>query len=174
MIPVLDSIPETNETFTLEIFSPLGKTEIFGSRTTVSITILPNDDYNGVFSFSSSSLFIAIGKQYIAMQVWFYLFYLLDEPLNPGSSGSVQSAANFIIERAAGSFGPATVYWMVDSAVNVSADISPLQGNVEFADSVVTGGFQISALPDLVSLIHNFSMIHKNFWMFVKNFLMTY
>ena len=63
VVPVLDSIPETNETFTLEIFSALGKTDILGSPTNVSITILPNDDYNGVFSFSSSSLFLAIGEQ---------------------------------------------------------------------------------------------------------------
>lgn len=60
--PVLDNIPEANETFTLEIFSPLGKADIIGSPTTVNITILPNDDYNGVFSFDSSSLSPLIGE----------------------------------------------------------------------------------------------------------------
>ena len=60
--PVLDSIPETNETFTLELFSPLGKTQILGSPTTVTITILANDDYNGVFSFTDPSRLVGIGK----------------------------------------------------------------------------------------------------------------
>lgn len=59
--PVLDNIPEANETFTLEIFSPLEKAGILGNSTSVSITILPNDDYNGVFSFDSSSLSPVIG-----------------------------------------------------------------------------------------------------------------
>ena len=78
---------------------------------------------------------------------------LIDEPLNPGSSGSVQSSANFVIERAAGAFGPATVHWLVDSVTNVTTDISPVKGSVDFANSAVTGSFQISALPDLVSTI---------------------
>lgn len=55
-------MPETNETYVLEIFSPLGKTDILGSPTTASMTILANDDYNGVFSYDSSSLLISIGK----------------------------------------------------------------------------------------------------------------
>lgn len=57
---VPDTIPETDETFLLEIFSD--NPEILGSPSTVSITILANDDWNGVFSFAADSLDLTIGN----------------------------------------------------------------------------------------------------------------
>ena len=59
LAPLIDNEPEINETFILEIFS---SKDIIGTPATVSITILANDDWNGVFSFTDSSLSLAIGK----------------------------------------------------------------------------------------------------------------
>ena len=60
----LDDIPEINETFTFEIYST--KDNIV-SPSNVSITILANDDWNGVFSFNSSSISQTIGMIITAM-----------------------------------------------------------------------------------------------------------
>ena len=60
----LDDIPEINETFTFEIYST--KDNIV-SPSNVSITILANDDWNGVFSFNSSSVSQTIGMIIITM-----------------------------------------------------------------------------------------------------------
>lgn len=155
--PVLDSTPETNETFTLQIFSPLGKADILGSPTMVSITILPNDDFNGVFSFTSSSLSPVIGMATLILcHCNLYVMSVCpcaaDEPLSPGSVGSVQSSASFVVQRTAGAFGPALVYWLVESVQNDTTDIAPLQGTIEFEDGARSNTFQISALPDQVSM----------------------
>ena len=80
------------------------------------------------------------------------MFYFPDEPLNPGSTGSVQSLATFVIQRAAGSFGPARVYWLVASVQNDTTDIAPVAGVVEFSDGDRNASFQISALADQVSI----------------------
>ena len=60
----LDDIPEINETFTFEIYSM--KDNVV-SPSNVSITILANDDWNGVFSFNSSSVSQTIGMIIITM-----------------------------------------------------------------------------------------------------------
>ena len=39
-----------------------GGTNLLGNQTSVNITILKNDDANGVFSFAQDSLRIAIGN----------------------------------------------------------------------------------------------------------------
>ena len=62
LFPQDDSIPETNETFSLTISSFDGSEDIFTEPTTVEITILANDDYAGVFQFASSSLDLYTGK----------------------------------------------------------------------------------------------------------------
>lgn len=71
LAPTLDGVPETNETFVLEIFSA-AKKDILGTPTNVSITILANDDWNGVFNFTMDSLDQYIGKNYdIHVHVYF-------------------------------------------------------------------------------------------------------
>lgn len=57
--PKQDGIPEVNETFTLQLSAT--NSDLIGEDSSVTITILANDDYNGVFSFSDSSLEQAIG-----------------------------------------------------------------------------------------------------------------
>ena len=59
LAPLIDDEPEINETFILEIYS---SKDIIGTPAAVSVTILANDDWNGVFSFTDSSLSLAIGK----------------------------------------------------------------------------------------------------------------
>lgn len=55
-----DDVPEVNDTFTFTI-SPLNLDVQLGTPTSVEITILANDDYAGVFSFSSTTLSAVIG-----------------------------------------------------------------------------------------------------------------
>lgn len=59
-----DDIPETNQTYTFSISSVDGDTSILGSPTSVSVTILPNDDYAGLFLFTASSQEAIIGKKF--------------------------------------------------------------------------------------------------------------
>lgn len=53
---------QINETFTVRLSQFDGGTELLGSRRAVTITILKNDDANGVFSFTEDSLQSAIGN----------------------------------------------------------------------------------------------------------------
>lgn len=72
LAPALDGVPEINETFVLEIFSAARK-DILGTPTNVSITILANDDWNGVFNFTMDSLNQYIGKTLIYMYMYMYI-----------------------------------------------------------------------------------------------------
>lgn len=53
-----DQIPENDEMFDVVLMNPTGGAEI-GSPSSVTVTILGNDDINGVFSFSDSSLLVS-------------------------------------------------------------------------------------------------------------------
>ncbi len=55
-----DNIPELNESFIFTI-STLNSNVELGVPTMVDVTVLANDDYAGVFSFSNTSLTISIG-----------------------------------------------------------------------------------------------------------------
>uniref|UniRef100_A0A1X7VF86 Staphylococcus aureus surface protein A n=3 Tax=Amphimedon queenslandica TaxID=400682 RepID=A0A1X7VF86_AMPQE len=128
--PSLDDIPEINETFTFEIYSTK---DIIRPPYNASITILANDDWNGVFNFSSSSISSTI-----------------DEPANPGSSDpSLVSTANLTVIRNVASFGDATVHW---EAANLNTiDIEPTSGSVSFSDGVSEAVFQVSAQADNIT-----------------------
>lgn len=52
-----DSIPEPDETFQVVLRNAMGGAEI-GTPSIVTVTILSNDDVNGVFSFGDSSLLV--------------------------------------------------------------------------------------------------------------------
>ena len=58
-----DVLPEIDENFSLQISAIGGNDEIIGEPSSVNITILANDDYAGVFSFTSTSLNLFIGEQ---------------------------------------------------------------------------------------------------------------
>ena len=94
-----------------------------------------------------------------------HVFLCSGEPLNPGSTGSVQSSATFVVQRAAGAFGPAIVYWSVSLEQNDTTDIAPVEGTTEFNDGDRTASFEISALPDQVSM-------QQKKWLYVRSTLL--
>ena len=54
-----DQIPEEDETFRVVLINPMNGAEI-GSPSSVDVTILGNDDINGVFFFGDSSLLVSL------------------------------------------------------------------------------------------------------------------
>lgn len=57
-----DTIPEIDETFIFTISAVDGNEGILGSPTSVTITLLANDDFAGVFLFAASSLSLFVGE----------------------------------------------------------------------------------------------------------------
>jgi G-protein coupled receptor 98 len=55
---VNDAIPELDEVFTVELESATDGAQI-GNQNVITVTILANDDINGVFSFSNTSLLVS-------------------------------------------------------------------------------------------------------------------
>lgn len=53
-----DAIPELDEVFTVELESATDGAQI-GNQNIITVTILANDDINGVFSFSNTSLLVS-------------------------------------------------------------------------------------------------------------------
>ena len=53
-----DQIPEIDENFQVALRNPMGGAEI-GSPSSITVTILSNDDVNGVFLFSDSSFVVS-------------------------------------------------------------------------------------------------------------------
>ena len=62
LLPIDDDIPENTEVFNFTISAGDGNDAILGSPVALEITILPNDDYAGVFRFEDSSLTVTIGE----------------------------------------------------------------------------------------------------------------
>ena len=60
LTPIMDSIPELNETFTFQLSAV--NSDLIGAESAVNITILANDDWNGVFRYDNTSLDIVIGS----------------------------------------------------------------------------------------------------------------
>ena len=60
VLPNDDNIPENRESFNFTISA--SDSDILGDVTHIEITILENDEYAGVFSFSDSSLDTSIGE----------------------------------------------------------------------------------------------------------------
>ena len=54
-----DALPELDEVFTVELESGSDGVQI-GDQTLATVTILGNDDINGVFSFSNTSLLVSL------------------------------------------------------------------------------------------------------------------
>ena len=56
---VNDAVPELDEVFTVELESATDGAQI-GNQNVITVTILANDDINGVFSFSNTSLLVRL------------------------------------------------------------------------------------------------------------------
>ena len=68
-----DQIPEQDETFQVVLANAMGGAEI-GTPSSVTVTILGNDDINGVFNFGDSSLLVsaASSKRSLASESFYH------------------------------------------------------------------------------------------------------
>ena len=119
-----DSLSEGDETLRIGLVGNSQGTFI-GDPSTLDVVIRANDDAYGVFSFASSSLSKTISE--------------------PGTGPVTE--AEFEIDRVVDSYGTVIVYWEVLNS-SASADLSPVSGNVTFADGDTQKTFKVKALLD--------------------------
>ena len=104
-----DDIPEPNEVYYLFIYSVSGGDAIVdASRSYARLTILANDDPNGVFGFAS--------------------------PLVYANELSTTNPVALTVLRSRGSFGVAAVNWRVVNGADRSNDLAATSGFISFAD----------------------------------------
>ena len=96
-----------------------------GDPSTLDVVIRASDDAYGVFNLASSSLSKTISE--------------------PGTGPATE--AEFEIVRSVDSFGTVVVYWEVVNG-SASSDLSPVSGNVTFADGDTQKTFKVKALLD--------------------------
>ena len=137
---------QINETFTIQLSQFAGGTDLLGNRTSVTITILKNDDANGVFSFTQDSLQNAIGN-YNKLCMYYILQCLnIVAEIPPNFSGDMSPyRALFTVQRTRGLFGDVTVNWTV---VNATSDVSPTEGAVTFRENDMMATFPIYSASD--------------------------
>ncbi|XP_035665839.1 adhesion G-protein coupled receptor V1-like [Branchiostoma floridae] len=122
-----DGVPELNETYTLELRSFSGQDQaasVIGSPSTISISVLENDDPYGVFSFADT-----------------------DVTISESTSSNVYPAS-LRVDRNRGVFGPARVSWYISP--NNTADLSPVAGVLQFADGEGHKMLELQSLPDMI------------------------
>lgn len=119
-----DSLSEGDETLQIGLARNSQGTAI-GAPSTLDVVIRANDDAYGVFNLAPSSLSKTISE--------------------PGTGPVTE--AEFEIVRSVDSYGTVTVYWEVLSG-SASADLSPVSGNVTFADGDTQKTFKTKALLD--------------------------
>lgn len=119
-----DREPEGDESLEIGLVRNSQGTAI-GVPSTLKVVIRANDDAYGVFSLGSSSLSKTISE--------------------PGTGPVTE--AEFEIVRSVDSYGNVTVYWEVLNS-SASADLSPVSGNVMFADGDTQKTFKVKALLD--------------------------
>eukprot|EP00794_Sanderia_malayensis_P009868 gene9868-10878_t len=127
--PKDDNIPEIDETFEIVLTSIDGS--ILGSRTVVNVTILQNEDANGIFSFFNSPN--NLNKKEVELR-------------------NVYRPVSFEIVRGRGRFGAVSVSWNVTSLNNqpASLDIQPLSGRVDFENGASSKQLVIRIKPDKI------------------------
>ncbi|XP_041464132.1 adhesion G-protein coupled receptor V1-like [Lytechinus variegatus] len=119
-----DAEPEDSETFTVQLFNPVGDIVVYGSGV-ATVTIEANDDPGGVFSFQ--------------------------EPVEDVVTNE-ESVLNFVVVRERGSFGIVQVNWVVttntSSPLSDNEDFEEVGGYVEFAASQIQGTITLRTLAD--------------------------
>eukprot|EP00118_Oscarella_pearsei_P022727 m.265821 g.265821 ORF g.265821 m.265821 type:complete len:6112 (+) comp40493_c2_seq23:779-19114(+) len=131
--PVDDNIPELNETYTVKLTSTSAS---LGPRTSVEITILQNDDANGVLLFLNSPKAIAIGET------------------SNGASSFL--SANFVVQRSRGLFGAISVEFNISAQqppLNIDSQLrqSPSSVVLNFANDEAESNITLSSLPDNIT-----------------------
>lgn len=128
-----DDIPEEDEVFEVTLTQAFGGA-ILGNPTSFDIRIRANDAAFGVIQFAPSELagIIAIEPEV--------------EPL----------AINVTLIRERGLFGTVTVDWQLNSSVDLSLDVTPLQGTVTFAQGVSKAVIGLQVLPDAIPEVRGY------------------
>lgn len=73
MVEVIDdSTPELDEEFRVQLLQPMGGA-ILGTQSSVSITVLTNDDAHGLIGFAEVRIFLKLHLQSIVMK--FFTFF---------------------------------------------------------------------------------------------------
>jgi hypothetical protein len=104
-----DDVPEPDQHFYFVLYQATGGDAVVdASRSYAQLTILANDDPNGVFAFLSPMLYT--------------------------NELSTINPVALTITRSRGLFGVAAVFWTVVNSASRSNDVSPLSGSVSFAD----------------------------------------
>jgi G-protein coupled receptor 98 len=128
--PIDDDIPELNKTYTVQLTSLGSETAVLGSRTSVDVTILQNDDANGVISFKKPAI-VTFGE--------------------PSLNSTNASTVYLTVVRAGGVFGEIIVTWNVTTigfSPPPSTQLMQVQGSVMFADGANITQITVSALAD--------------------------
>ncbi|XP_063151499.1 adhesion G-protein coupled receptor V1 [Candoia aspera] len=125
-----DEIPESNERFQLILTNPSLGLEL-GENTTVTITILANDDGHGVLSFNNSEHF------FLREQTALHLMESV-------------AVLNIIREPPQGIFGMVTVQYIVReiNSSEASVDLTPSQGYIVLEEGIRLKNLHISAILD--------------------------
>ena len=118
-----DSLSEGDEN--LQIGLTQNSIGAIGDPSRLDVVIRANDDAFGVFNFAPLSLSKTISE--------------------PGTGPATE--AEFEIVRSVDSYGTVVVFWEVLNG-SASADLSPVSGNVTFADGDTQKTFRVKALLD--------------------------
>uniref|UniRef100_A0A8C5LUA9 Adhesion G protein-coupled receptor V1 n=1 Tax=Leptobrachium leishanense TaxID=445787 RepID=A0A8C5LUA9_9ANUR len=125
-----DDIPEGNESFQLILANPSLGLEL-GSNTTVTVTILANDDGHGILYFNNSELFYLREPTALYMTESVAMLYIVRDPPQ-------------------GIFGTVTVQYIVsgENSSDAEGDLSPTQGYVVLEEGERFKTLEISAVLD--------------------------
>ncbi|CDQ94563.1 unnamed protein product [Oncorhynchus mykiss] len=128
-----DEVPELDETFSMVLSSYSTPASRLGNHREVNITVRRNDDPFGVIEFIRSGLAEAINE----------------------SKGSQSHSVAYPVVRNRGLFGKVSVSWVLEP--HMSADVSPVQGYIVFAEGEYMKNLTLFSVPDEVklSLKHN-------------------
>ncbi|XP_062873808.1 adhesion G-protein coupled receptor V1 [Trichomycterus rosablanca] len=121
-----DGIPELDESFAVILSSHSTPASRLGNRRQVNITVLKSDDPFGVIQFMQLDLKFSINE----------------------SKGMELHSASYPIVRGKGRFGNVSVHWILEPA-NLS-DVSPVEGEVFFADGEYLKNLTLYSKPDEV------------------------
>ena len=133
-----DALPELDEEFVVELESASDGVQI-GDQNVANVTILANDDINGVFSFSNTSLLVSLSVCVcvvivVSVCLCILFIYFLSQLLvsESSSANDPMGVATLTVERSTSFVGEVTVYWEV--SMDGIDDLEPSSGNLTFAD----------------------------------------
>ncbi|CAL1527000.1 unnamed protein product, partial [Lymnaea stagnalis] len=121
-----DRVPELSEYFTIELTDDVTGGAVVGAVRSTTVTILPSDDPNGVFTF------VAQGQTVVE----------LDQP----------NTVNITVVRTGGTMDTVTLTWEATlNGLPASDDIFPSSGSLFFVTNEMSRLISITVLPDDIS-----------------------